>query len=1138
MAVGFILGRSGTGKTSYCIRAVSQALAEGDKRQRLVMLVPEQATYQVERAILSGKRITGYSRLSVLSFSRLGFLLLGKNSVWPSVSNTSQQMIIHRILRENRNKLKALAPSVGREGLSREMAEVIVEFHRWGKEPEDVEEVIGRWGKDEGKKLTAMKFADIGLVFREYVAFIEGRFIDPDMQLTRALKAVGKAEFLRGARLWVDGFSGFTAGELAMLTELMKAAEETCIAICLDASKAGLQEPDEAGLFSPTERTYAELLEIVTKCKLRLAEPKIFKECKRFSSNAALRHVERALFEAESKKAKASGSVRIVGAANVRSEVAFVARQIRRLVREEGLRYRDIGVIASNIESYQHYIKAYFEDYELPFFIDRRRPLRSHPAIELICSALQVVSGGFLSSDIFAYLKNELVPAESTDIDLLENYCVAFGVTGKDWREKEEWRFDDKEEAAFDESQVNRIRWEVCTPLTGLAEKLGLDEEDGRGIEAAEFVRILFEFLEELGVRERIGEWVREAMEKNDTAAADENLQFYEKLVGVFDELCEVFGGEEMSVADYFSILSSAFSQLTLAFIPPTLDQVLVGSIERSRHPELKAVFLTGVTQKQFPSPIGYDRLLTDEDRMAAEAAGLRLAEGSAGALAERRYLAYIAFTRASKFLYVTYPLADAKGRAVARSQFTGDLEGLFTDTREEFVGGGGPDIEKVCTANELAEAFCRGLGRDSSGDNRERERLAHLLEQTAGNEELAGVGARVRRALDYENLARLEGEVAAELFGQELKTSATGLSSFAACPYHYFARYILEIQERKEFKLRPLDIGNFYHCVLDRLLKRLKSAGRDFAAISEQELIKILREEMAEFVQSDSYICNFARHSEHNAFIIRSGAENVEDCVRAIRQMVRAGEFRPAESEVWFGEEVEGSSGCQFGLSAGRRVLVRGKIDRIDEAEIEGRQVAIVFDYKRRDKSFGWKKLYHGLDMQLAIYMLAAINLKGIERIGGAFYMPVEAGAETIVPGEEAVKAEGFDYKAKGIFDGNFASQLDREVGSGWSKFYNFAMAKEKGQYGNYSRSGALKPEDFEKVLRFTEWKIVQLAEDIFSGRIDIKPYKLGPETGCGYCKYKTVCRFDWQINDYNYLQSLSKKDLLEEAGKVQLNS
>jgi ATP-dependent helicase/nuclease subunit B len=476
--------------------------------------------------------------------------------------------------------------------------------------------------------------------------------------------------------------------------------------------------------------------------------------------------------------------------------VAFVAQQIRHLVREEGLRYRDIGVIASDIEGYQHYIKACFEDYGLPFFIDRRRPLRQHPAIELICSALQTVNSGFLNSDIFTYLKNELVPAEDTDIDLLENYCVAFGVTGKDWRQKEDWHFDDKEEAAFDESRVNQIRREVCAPLTMLAEKLGLNEANGRKIEAAEFVRVLFEFLEGLGLRERIGEWVREAMEKNDTAA-DEHLQFYEKLVGVLDELCEVFGGDEMSVADYFAVLNSAFSQLTLAFIPPTLDQVLVGSIERSRHPELKAVFLTGVTQKQFPSPIGYDRLLTDEDRMAAEAAGLRLAEGSAGALAERRYLAYIAFTRASKFLYVTYPMADAKGRAVARSQFAGDLEGLFIDTREEFVGGKKPDIEKVCTANELAEALCRGLGRDSGGGDQERERLAHLLEQTADDGELAEVGAKVRRALDYENLARLEEEVAAELFGKELKTSATGLSSFAACPYQYFARYILGLESR-----------------------------------------------------------------------------------------------------------------------------------------------------------------------------------------------------------------------------------------------------------------------------------------------------------------------------------------------------
>jgi len=1145
MAVQFILGRSGTGKTSYCIRAIVGALLEPADEQPLILLVPEQATYQAERAILSDKRIAGYNRLRVLSFDRLQFLLSGKNTARPQLSRIGRQMIVHRILRDNKSKLKVFGSSASRPGLGRQMAETIAELHQYAKTPDDIDQLLGELQKDEHNSLAALKFADIGLILEGYLKFIEGRFIDPDIQLTRACRAVAEAGFVKGAKLWVDGFAGFTTAELAILAELLKVVADAKIALCLDPSNIDLANPDAekldpVGIFGPTERTYADLVELIKKCKLRLAKPVILDEAVRFSSCPQLAHIEHNAFKLEASKIPAAGNIRIISAPNGRAEVQFVARQILELVKEKGYRYRDIAVIASDIDSYQHYVRAYFDDYAIPFFIDKRKPLNQHAAIQLICSALQAVTGGFFSSDIFAYLKTDLVPIERGDVDVLENYCLAFGISGDDWQSEKKWDFAGEDNGDFDEQRINQIRLKVSGPLLELRDRLYPGDKSLKTVSAEEFTRIIFDFIDGLGVRERIGSWIAEAAERKDYTTIDEHQQFYDKLVDIFDELVEVFAGQEMSCEDYVAILESAFSQLTLAFIPPTLDQVLVGSIERSRHPDLKAVFLVGATQRQFPVPVSFDSILSDDDRTAAESADFPLAATASQMLSERQYLAYIAFTRPSQFLCVTYPSADDKGSAMPRSQFIDHLESLFENLNEQSIASEQTEIEKVHGETELADLLCSRLGKDASRDSLEtsHKQLGGLLNGICSDEQLGELGSKVQSAINYDNCAELDKTIVKTLSGKQARSSATRLSTFAACPYQYFARYILELKEREEFKFEPLDVGNFYHRVLDASLKRLEAEREDFETVKDDRLLELLKEQISKLVSEDSFISNFARHSPHNTFIINSAGEVLEDCVLAIAQMVRAGSFRPKQSEVSFGkvkDSIETLGEYELALSDGRILSLDGKIDRLDVAELEDEKVVIVFDYKRRDRTFNWSKLYYGLDMQLPIYMLAVRNASNpqckVQNIAGAFYMPVEAAPTRATLDELSEKTEGFDYKAKGVFNGEFARELDKTALKD-SKFYNFYVTKDGEPYGSYGNRGVLKPADFEKVLKFTENKIVRLAEEILSGRIDVKPYRLSGKSPCSYCKYKSVCRFDWQINDYNPLESLGKIRVLKEMG------
>jgi ATP-dependent helicase/nuclease subunit B len=1138
MAVQFILGRSGTGKTRRCIDAVVEALLEPGE-QPLILLVPEQATYQAERAILSDERIAGYSRLYVLSFDRLQFLLLGKNTAKPGLSRLGQQMIVHRILRDNKSRLELLGASTARPGLSRQIALTIAEMHQYAKTPGDVERLLSELAKDERNSFSALKFADIRLVFEEYLKFIEGRFLDPDAQLVRARGAVSAATLTHGAKLWVDGFAGFTAAELAVLAEMLKVVEDAKIALCLDPSKIDLAHPDISSLdpislFSPTERTYADLYEIIKKSRLALAEPVILSEAMRFYGSAPLVHLERNLFTPEPAKLAAAENIRVMAAPNERLEVEFVAREILELVKKGNFRYRDIAVIASDISLYEHYIRAYFDDYGVPFFVDKRRPLNHHPVVQLISAALEVVAHDFAHKDIFACLKTDLAPVERYEVDLLENYCLAFGISARDWQNETPWRFAGPDSERFDEQRINRIRDKAGQPLLDLRDRLRPVTDPTKALGPEELTGAVFAFLDELGVQPAIAGWIEEAARKKDHATVEEHQQFYSTFVDIFDELTTVFAGQTMTAEDYLAVLSSAFSQLTAAFIPPTLDQVLVGSIERSRHPDLKAVFLIGATQKQFPVPIASDGILTDDDRAAAETADFALAPASGQTLAERQYLAYIALTRPSEFLCVTYPSVDEKGGSVGRSQFIGDLESLFENFGEEVGGSRQLEAGRVQSRNELGDLLCSRLGRDAVSPS--DGELDGLLDKICADERLAGFGQSIVAAISYDNSATIEKDVVEALFGPHIRCSATRLRSFAACPYQHFARYVLELKEREEFKFEPLDVGAFYHRVLDALLKRLNMEDLDFAATTDQGLLKLLREEIQKLVGTDPFISNFVSRRQHNRFIINSACEALEDCVLAVAQMVRAGSFRPALSEVSFGQ-AKGSQETlgeyELRLPDGRMLSLDGKIDRLDYAELNGRKVALVFDYKRKDTSLSWGKLYYGLDLQLPIYMLAVLHASHTKTsdVAGAFYIPIESAPRSTSLRDLSNTKGRFEHKAKGIFDGRFAGELDAGA-SGDSEFYSFYVTKDGQPYGSYGNRAAVKPVAFAKVRDFARRRIIALAGEITSGRITANPYRIGTEVACSFCKYKPVCRFDWQINDYNFLKSLGKTQVLDVMG------
>jgi ATP-dependent helicase/nuclease subunit B len=1136
MAIQFILGRSGTGKTSRCIESITYELAAGQNGPPLVLLVPEQATYQAQRAILAGKQIAGYSRLRVLSFERLSFWLVGKHTAKPEISRLAREMIIHKILRDNRDELNLFSQAAQTPGLATKLAKAIVEMHECDYSASDAKDLAQALAQKQPYNLTAMKFTDIALIFDRYERFIASRFINPDVQLREALKKVPQADFLKGAKLWVDGFADFTVQQRILLVEMLKVASDSYIALCLDPIIIDPEYPDQAELddtsmFSPTERTFADLVQAIRRAKLPLPQPILLDRALRFSTSPALAHIEKNIFNPMPLPATtAKDDIHIVSTANRRSEVNYIAGEIVELVRKRNYRFRDIAVIASDISSYQHYIEAAFNDYNIPFFIDRPKPLSTHPVIELIASALQAVTNGFSNSDVFTCLKTGLADVDQSDIDVLENYCLAFGIDGNDWSAQADWAFAPKDDTQFDRKKINEIKPKAIAPLLKLRNDLALTK-DARSITAAQFTKAVWGFLKGLKVSEKLARLSKE----DSTDQQLDHRQFFDKLVNLFDELDEIFGGDPMPVTDWATILSNAFSKLALKLIPPTLDQVLVGSIERSRHPDLKAVFLTGATQKQFPEPVLFDSILTDDDRTAAEAHDFRLREKASRKLTNRQYLTYIAFTRPAEYLCITYPLTTDSATPTLPSPFMDNLKSLFVDLADQSAPDDA-DIENVCSEPQLADLLCAKLGKDSNLPNDQADTLRALVESLNENDKLSRLSCQVKYALNYENKALLDKDFAKNFYGGSFECSASRLSRFAACPFQYFARYILNLKQREQFTLEPLDLGRFYHRVLDGLFKKLKKLNKDFATASDERLQNACAEVITATVETDAFLSNFKKRSPHNQYILDSAADILTRAVGAYAQMAKAGCFRQIASELAFGMNAQDRLQRRLATPDRMDISLKGIIDRIDCAAINGRQVALVFDYKRRPQSFSWSRFYHALDMQLAVYMLAlaGARLAGrkIDSVAGAFYIPVELEPSKGVFTDLRTQSDKFTHKAKGIFNGRFADALDTETKTGQSAYYNFRiLKKEQTPYGDYSRSGAIKPAEFEGLLKFARQKIIQTAEQIISGCIDITPYRLGKVSPCKHCDYRPVCKFDWQINDYNPLEQVNKDQVLKQA-------
>lgn len=1204
MGLQFVIGPAGSGKTKYIIDSVIDRLlsqTRGIDQLPIIIVVPDQATFQMERAVIEDGRLKGFMNLHILGFRRLCLKVLNEvgENVRPFITPVGRSMAIQSILWKHRSDLAVFASMVDYPGFRDTIARALSEFNAYDIGPGDLLTGIGAGA--EIPSFLSQKLMDIELVYREYRKFLENRFLDPDDYLALAGSRMHQSSLLKHSSVWIDGFSGFTPREYEIIASIMKSASQVTIALCMDREEIQ-HKPRETSLFHPVREVFEKISGICQEYGIPMqntiflgegvALPR-FKSCELLEIEYEFRNQGRrvrpqsvrtpkSLSNGEGSCQTLRDGVRLVAAVNPRAEVEFVARQILALVRDQGLRFKDITLEVRNLGMYKDLVKMVFTDHGIPFFLDEKRSLSHHPLAELIRSAFDMVLTGFGFDPVFRYLKTDLVPVERELVDKLENYVLASGIRGKSWISPEPWQHsskflsDNNDEAISDQGNENEIdstrkqamkafgkfHWELMCQNSSFRQGL-----TARGISMA-----VYNLLLELDVPRTLSQWQKNCEDEGDLISALEHAGVWDKVIEILEQAVEILGHQPCDVKTYSLLINAGLEDIKLGAIPPSLDQVLVGTLDRTRQPECKASFLLGALEGHFPKKQGEEGIFTDRDREALFQMGLNLEPSSRVKQFHEQYLVYIALTRPQERLYVSYPLGDHEGKALFPSPVIGWIKSILPHKNEVLVSmeppGKYPDDLDYLVPSTVWGLTARRLSLVRRGMPPGivwQEAYRWMLEPSR-----LAKSRKILGSLGFSNrLPELGRNLSERLYGRPLATSVSRLERFQQCPFQHFARDGLGLREREVFKLDPARAGSFFHEAMREFVFSIVSQGRPVDALEPEDVANVMDrvvQGLVPRIQNELFSSSF--RYKH---VSRALGSTLKRSAQLFLEHMKRGKFKPLAVEVPFGLP-EGVPPFSIRLFEDEEVLIRGRIDRIDAARL-GEDIHVrIMDYKSGSSNLDLLEVYYGLSLQLLVYLAVTLSqwdniidsphfLPGFgkaqsfdEKHGKSSLdeFPRTAGKKNVVPAgavylaiqDPFVREDGpldrdvawKELKKKLRMAGTLVDNIEvlrlmDETSSTYSDILPVRFTKS----GVSSGSQVVSEDDLRMLLQYVKEKIKNISIEILSGRMDIAPYRRNQIRACTYCPFGPLCTFDVLVdgNDYRLLKSIPEKAIWDDIRK-----
>ena len=1133
-----IIGRAGSGKTHYCVAEMATLLKSSPEGSSLVMILPEHATFQVEHKLAALPGIEGFTRAYVFGFRRLAHRILMETggAVRPHITELGKRLVLSQLLHDHQQEFKMFHRAATQRSFADMLAGMIQEFKAYSVSPEMLSEAEQELsGLPIGDKLH-----DLALVYQGFEKFLQGRYTDPEDYLTLLAEKISESVILQDSEVWIDGFTWFNPQEAGVVAKLLQTASCVTVTLCHDGKP---EQQNATALFHRQWDTRRKLLDLAKNMGVEIEEV-VLTGAQRFTA-PLLRHLEKHFFT--SSPVSWTGEVEglaVVEAANRRMEVEGMARDILRQCREEGHRWRDVGILLRDTQSYADIVETVLADYEIPFFSDRKLKPFHHPLAELLRSALDVVIDRWSYEPLFRCFKTDLFPVDRDEVDRLENYVLEFGIRGNKWTKDLLWtfirRFSLGEDSELNEIEqgylqgINDIRSKASAPL------IAFEQQIKAATTVREMTIALYELLTALTVPEKLEQWADNAEAAGDLGEAREHRQLWDSVVQLFEQLVEICGDQQMKLVDYAAMMNEGLEGLTLSLIPPGLDYVTVSSMEQTSLENIAAIYVLGANDGALPMRGRGEGLLTDAERGQMIALGLELSPGSQADSFAERFLVYTGLTRARQYLWISYPLADEEGKGLSPSMLIKRLRELtqasllslpvepLPGTERQYLGNGKRSISAL---SSVLRGYKRGqavaeIWWDVYNWARQQEGLERYIAQA-----VAGL-------FHHNQVERLPRKLASRLYpkNNKLRGSVTRFESFQACPFKHFAQYGLSLKERAVFRLQAPDWGQFLHAALKDFGDRMQAENRDWGSVSPQECNDIVNEvveKLAPKLQNEILLS-----SEQHKHLVGRLKRTVARSVRRLTEFDLVSKFKPIALEKSFGLKKDALPPLVYMLPDDTQLEIVGQIDRLDTAEHEGKKYMLVIDYK---SGGAWLKLvdvYYGLRLQLLTYLLVARNAyEDCLPAGVLYYFLKNPSISEIVriDENEITKKINDLLKMPGwvLAQSEVVRLLDTAI-EGYSEFLKIALKKDETFYST-SLPYVKTPEEFALLLSHVEKKLIETACKIMAGEIDISPYALDKRTPCGFCKYSAVCQFDSLLpeNEYRRLASPDDAVILKEIAQ-----
>lgn len=1129
MSLQFYFGGSGAGKSRKLYDEITiRSLQETDTD--FLIIVPDQFTMQTQKDLVENENGRGGIRnIDVLSFGRLSHRIFeetGGNEK-PVLDDTGKSLILRKVASELEGRLTVIGKNLQKQGYIHEVKSVISEFMQYGIGEDELRQMIDCSGQ---RGALQYKLKDLHVLYKEFINYINGQFITTEETLGLLCSVLGKSKLIKRSVIVFDGFTGFTPIQNQVILELMKQAKEVIVTIIMDGEEKPFEEEGEQKLFHLSKKTAGKLHNMALEYGIERKEDVYLREQPhpRFLGNPEMAHMEKHLFRYPVLAyQKENEKIRIFEAGSPKEEIRQTAAFIRELIRTKGYAYRDIAVVAGDLNAYAPHVDSEFEKFGIPCFVDRTRGILLNPFIEYIKSALSMLIHDFSYETVFHYLRSGLTDFSMEQIDRLENYVLSLGIRGESSYSRMFTRMPkgcDAEEL----EQLNSMRermMEQIEPL--LSEKKTTKEQ----------VLALYTFIEQNQIQKKLVQYENLFLQQGELSKAKEYGQIYRLVMDLLNQVIGLLGEEPMERKEFADILEAGFLEIQVGTIPQNVDRVVVGDMERTRLNQVKVLFFVGVNDGNIPKSGAKGGIISDIDREFLQEAAFELAPTPRQQMYIQQLYLYMNMTKPTEQLFLSFAKTGNDGKALRPSYLIGTCKKLFPAIAVEKTQNRQPE-EQMATKKDSVDFLVSGMRRfaDELLAKEEEQRFLTLfavyLEDEAWKETIGKLTETTFLSYKAKPLAKA---VAKALYGAVLENSVSRLETYAACAYAHFLQYGLLLKERGEYSFEASDLGNVFHGVLELFSKKLEAEGYSFLDFPEAIGRQFVEEAIQAYVAEYGETILFA--NARNAYMISRIRRIMLRTVFSLQEQLKKGVFLPDKFEVSF-SQMEDISSLNIALSEDEKMKLKGRIDRVDTYEEEDSVYVKVIDYKSGNKQFDLVALYYGLQLQLVVYMNAAMEQQKkknpAKEIIPAAILYYHVHDPLIMP-ERELSEEEIQEKILASLQMNGVVNEEEKIVNLLDRTFDTksdVIPVERKKDGSLSaRSSVMSREELQAVSTYVNQKIYQIGTRILQGDIAINPYEKGKTEACTYCAYKSVCGFDGKIPGYKKrkLDNLSKEEAME---------